>query len=771
MDALSHARHNLVSSYLLGTVATLALLCASGAVAQTAPQTTSKSKTSVSNVAKPVDGSQGVAAQSGVVESISVSAARRRQTTHDIANSVTVMSARDLQKIGAQSFADYISQIPGATFNQQVPGLSAITFRGIATTGGMDQGQGTTGYFLDDLPLSEPGFNVDIPDIDTFDVARVEALKGPQSTLFGSATLGGAIDYIPNQAYPHKWDAALQSTIDGMPGHEVGYAEKGMINIPIIKNILAVRAVFNYRQDPGYMTNVGYGKNTNTAYTRGARVSVVFTPVDGTKLAYMYLAQSSDISDDPYSMVPVYGNYTKNPGSLEPVRTQTQIHELRLDQSLGFANLTAIGAFMRKGQASWWDDTRDYVGEFPGLDSRTYAPQNADSKAMYFETRLTSTNHGPFSWLLGAAYYETWKRISDPAVTPGVENYLAGMYGQSIAQQMAPDGQTWEPYVIDYDGTEKSVFGEFSYKFLHDWTITGGARVFGISETSSSEVGGYGSYLSYGNFFTRQSGKSSQTGALPKVAIKYEPNSQVMAYFQFSEGYRFGAPNTNPINPLYPTPTQTTSDSLKNYELGTRLNLFHSHLLLEPTLYWIDWSNLQARLSRPDGISYGANVGRAVSRGFEFSGTWVTPVRGLTFKANTTYTDAHLVQTVDGGNGNILEKGSQLASSPKWQFSEILSYDADSLPLHPVFSVIHHYQGPAPTQLGNAFRMGDYNTVDVRASTTFPTSFGTAGVSLYVKNLNNSHGISFGYSGGGGILDEYYLVPPRLIGMTLDWHL
>lgn len=708
---------------------------------------------------------------STATETVTVSATRRRQSTHDVANSVTVLTGKDLKKLNAQSYKDYIMQIPGATFNASTPGTSSIAFRGISTSGGTDQGQGTTGYFLNDIPLSEPGFSIAIPDIDTFDVARIEALKGPQSTLFGSATLGGAIDYVPNEANSKKWDAAAESSIVGMPGHEVGYGEKGMVNIPVIKGKLAIRGVLDYRQDPGYITNVGIGKNTNTTYTRNARASVVFTPVDGTKLAYSYLGQNTSVSDDPYSMYSVYGAYRKAPGSIEPVRTQVQMHELRLDQNLHFATLTVMGAFLRKGQNADHDYTRVYGAYFPGLDSRTTVPVKGDSKAMYYEARLTSNGKGPFSWLIGAAYYETWKSVNNSVVTPGIEQYLGSLYGSGIASALVPDGSTWEPYRVKYDGIEKSIFGEFSYRFLHDFTVTGGARVFNMSETSSSAVGGYASYLSYGTTYHHESGHSSQTSALPKFAFKYEPNRQIMAYFQLSEGYRFGAPNTNPISAVYKTPSETRSDSLINYEVGARLNLLHSHLILEPTLYYIDWSNLQARLIRPDGISYGANVGAAVSRGFEFTGTWVTPVPGLSFRANATYTDAHLTQTVNAGAGNILQKGTQLAASPKWQFSETLAYQLVNVPLKPVFSVVHHYQGGAPAQLGYSFRMGDYNTVDLNASTSFKTSVGTAGVSLYVKNLNNSHGISMGYYGGGGIMDQYFLVPPRLVGMTLSWQL
>ncbi|MFT8516211.1 MAG: TonB-dependent receptor [Acetobacter persici] len=704
--------------------------------------------------------------QPDTLESITVSAERRQQSTHDVANSVTVLSGKFLQKINAQSYSDYIAQIPGATFNQSLPGLSTITFRGIATTAGIDQGQGTTGYFLNDIPLSEPGFAIAVPDIDTFDVARVEALRGPQSTLFGSATLGGAIDYIPNQADTSKIDAAAQSSIVGMPGHEVGYGEKGMFNIPIIKGKLAVRGVLGYRQDPGYITNLGIGRNTNTGYTRNARASVVYTPTDADKIAYTYIAQSSDISDDPYSLAAL-PDYQKQRHIEEPLRTQIQMHELRYDHDFSFATLSAMGAFTRKGKNATTDYT-PYYGDTMG-GGNTTLNETGDSKSMYYELRLASSKHSRFNWLIGAAYYETWKRIEDNVMTDNVQSFISGLYGASLVPQLT-QGDSWYWGTANYDGTEKSIFGEASYEIFKGLTLTGGARVFNASEKTSSETPGYLAYSSNGSLLNRTASSTSQTSALPKVALRYEPNKQMMFYFLFSEGYRFGTPNSTIYNAAYPTPRGTRSDTLKNYEVGARLNLFHHHLLIEPTLYWIDWSNMQARLLRPDGLTYGANVGASVSRGAELSATWITPIKGLQLRINGTYDDAHTTQSVST-SGGVIPSGSQLASSPKWQFSEILSYAAVDLPHEPTLSIIHHYRGSAPGLLGNSMRIGNYNTVDFQLTGHFHVPKGQLDLSLYAKNVGNSHGLSMGYDNGSALVNQYYFIPPQSVGMTLNWHL
>src|SRR5678816_350233 len=129
----------------------------------------------------------------GALEEIIVTATKRPEAVRDISGSVSAYSGEQLEELGAETMADYVTRVPGVVFNQDTPGDSTITVRGVST--GQDPGQGTTGYFINDVPLSDPGFSIGTPDIDTFDVDNVVVLRGPQGTLFGSGSLGGAINY------------------------------------------------------------------------------------------------------------------------------------------------------------------------------------------------------------------------------------------------------------------------------------------------------------------------------------------------------------------------------------------------------------------------------------------------------------------------------------------------------------------------------------------------------------------------------------------------
>src|SRR6185312_352123 len=160
---------------------------------------------------------------------------------------------------------------------------------GVGTSVGKDQGQGPTGYYINEIPLTEPGYAIAIPDVDTFDVERVEVLRGPQGTLFGSSALGGAINIVANEATTNGFDAAFHTSLSSThhDDGELGYSGKGMINIPLA-DTLAVRVVGYYRRDPGYLDNIGTGRKASNEQTdKGGRLSLVWKPADGTKVSLL----------------------------------------------------------------------------------------------------------------------------------------------------------------------------------------------------------------------------------------------------------------------------------------------------------------------------------------------------------------------------------------------------------------------------------------------------------------------------------------------------
>ncbi|MBE7212673.1 MAG: TonB-dependent receptor, partial [Gluconacetobacter diazotrophicus] len=530
-------------------------------------------------------------------------------------------------------------------------------------------------------------------------------------------------------------------------------------------------AVLDYRQDPGYVDNVTTGqKDANQDLVRDARVSVVWTPTDGNKLTYLYLAQNNKISDQGYTQL-AFGEYNKSTLFAEPYYTATQLHSLRLDQELGFGTLTTQAAFLRKNEYLGADYTPYYGGALGTLSPYT-DPQTGDSKAMYYEVRVASHDSGRLTWLAGAAYYRVWKQINDLLAVPGAQQYLINEYGPRLGELYAPADDVFSQIIGDYDGSEESVFGEASYHLPLHLTFTFGGRLYWTSQTTSNESSGlYTALDAQGVPFSASSGSTSDNGFLPKISLRWEPTPHLMAYGLISEGYRFGQPNVVTPDPSFPTPTGTSSDTLVNYEVGVRTGLFGEQLVFEPTLFWIDWSNIQARLTRPDGITYGANAGDAVSRGAEIATTW-TPrfraLRGLRLVSDVTYLDAHLTRdvVVGGGLPNIPD-GTPLPTASKWSFNETASYTFDTR-FRPTITLVHHYVSHAKGALDTNFVQGDWNTVDLRLS----GEFGPTTATLFVTNLTDSNGVTSGGLYGTSIYgQQYFRLRPRTIGAQLDWHL
>src|SRR3569623_1526876 len=212
-------------------------------------------------------------------DDIVVTATKRPEAVRKISGSVTAQTGEELAKLGADGMADYLTRTPGVVFNASNPGNSNVTIRGVSTTTGQESGQATTGFFINDVPLTDPAFSIGTPDIDTFDVDNVAILRGPQGTLFGSSSLGGTINYQAAKpdldSFSAHGQVSLRDTRDG----ETGGAAKIMLNAPIVDGQLGIRGVFVFRRDGGYIDNIGTGRiDANRTTTRSGRILATWKP-------------------------------------------------------------------------------------------------------------------------------------------------------------------------------------------------------------------------------------------------------------------------------------------------------------------------------------------------------------------------------------------------------------------------------------------------------------------------------------------------------------
>jgi outer membrane receptor protein involved in Fe transport len=386
---------------------------------------------------------------------------------------------------------------------------------------------------------------------------------------------------------------------------------------------------------------------------------------------------------------------------------------------------------------------QDYSGLAPVFAPVSFL-EGGTSKGDTFEARLASPTGQRFEYLVGLFYDSTDELVRDTLVAPSA----AAAVGS--------------PTLIDAPvrirGRESAVFGEATYHLTDSFKATFGGRAFRTeldTDTIQSGPLAGGSSETFGH--------SHDSGFSPKASLTWEPSAEQMVYALVSKGFRFGGPNIA-VDPTFKIPSQFGSDSLINYELGARTAWFDRRVLLDGTLFYVDWSDIQVSQRSPSGFIYTANAGKARNVGAEASATWLV-TQDLRLNSAATYLDGELRR--DYGTGaSLVTAPTQLPSASRWQVSNSLNYTLSSAPLQPMLVVSHRYISGAPGELSpSPQRQGDYNLFDLRLSTTIRKLELTA----FAENIGDVRGVTAASTSVHG--PAQYLVRPRTLGITLDYRL
>lgn len=580
------------------------------------------------------------------IPEIVVTATHREVALQDVPIAISAVTGAELEKLGADSLQDFAGKIPGLEFASFAPGLNRVTIRGIST----QTGESSTGFYIDEMPVTaDPTAQ---PDVRMFDIDRVEILRGPQGTLFGEASLGGTIRIITKRPDAAAFAGAGEVTLSHTTGGGWNYALNGMVNIPLVKDKLALRVVGGWRENAGYIDNVLLNqKNINDDHALNYRATLAWTPSDQTTVLLTY--QASDQNND--------GEYISN-RKREQFRYQDEGRDdeferanLTIEHKGEWANFVSSTSYFTRESARRIDQTGAASGLLPpGVTVlQTY---DIDYEIFAQEARLASAAPGPLEWIVGGFYKNSERRMVSRTVTnPDLGPLL--------------DGDN------DYRFKQWALFGEATWHATDKLHATLGLRYF--EEDDRFHVISSGALTGPGLDNTSKQ-KSSEWA--PRFSLKYDIDDQSMIYATASRGFRAGGANpTKPIFDIFgiPMPVSYHPDTLWNYEVGLKADLMDRRLAFGLAAYYMDWKDIQLPASAAGVFNGTFNGGDATSKGVEAEIT-ARPTDALTLTFSGNYTDATLSDTVILSTplGPVIAavKGNALPLVPRWKMSAGAEY-------------------------------------------------------------------------------------------------
>ncbi|HEY0505155.1 MAG TPA: TonB-dependent receptor, partial [Lysobacter sp.] len=593
-------------------------------------------------------GSQAVAQTAPEeVGEVIVTATRRAERLQDVPASIQAIGGEELQRTGAVDFADYGRTVAGVSFIDSGPGRAQIFIRGVSTGGDASTGkEATVGVYIDETPVSEGSSQ---PDLKLYDIDRIEVLRGPQGTLYGSGSLGGTLRVITRQPEFSGVSGYVQGLLSGTEEGGANQSANGWINVPL-SDTLALRAVAYAVHNDGFLDDA-YGtprKDINDEDTYGGRVAVRAKPSDALDVVLTGIYQRTT-AGAYYRVTDTYPDLVILQSAPEPFRDRYGVVNLKVDYDFGVATLTSSTSVFDRRR--YFENDIDYFLGALGIpegDSRlTY-----DAKATVQEVRLASNGEGRLRWVVGAFftdrdddYHQTINfRGAPPPATPGDNLFLA--------DTLATTKQT-------------AGFGEVSFDFAPKLTATVGVRV---SRTDrSTEAIKDGLVLGGRSVLT---GDFEETSTTPKFNLSYKPNDDVLLYLQAAKGFRIGGVNPG-LPPCAATPGCTIdvgdsfgSDSLWNYEVGAKLQLLERRLTVNASAFYIDWSDIQLNVSRGDGFDGFLNSGDAKSKGVEVE-VRARLTEQLRIGGQVTYTDAKL-GALPASLAGVATSGARIPDVARW---------------------------------------------------------------------------------------------------------
>jgi iron complex outermembrane receptor protein len=749
-------------------------------------------------------------------QEIIVTATKRASRIQDVPFSINAQTQEDIERANANSLEAIARNVAGLAVQNLGPGQSQVSIRGVSAGQIVRDQPGVkeqVGVYLDESVISLSLFT---PDLDLFDLNRVETLRGPQGTLFGSGSVGGTLRYITNQPVIGRTEGMVEAGVNTVDEGDIGYDLKGVINVPLGPTA-AARAVAYGTHFGGFIDALGPagGKNVNDGSRIGGRFSVLWEPVPELKITPRIVYQEAKANG--FNREEVYNMYA-NPFTVPPLnfkerqqylllreafRDKTTIADLTASYDFGPAELTSITSYIHRSilvsrDASALTGSVSVDLGFP--DAAVNLPSNLRDttklKQWTEEVRLASTGTGPLQWLVGGFYSNVDRVYHQRLPTPGYAAFVDAALGAGTSAAVAngfPDLDS--PYNADlpYNIKQKALFGEGSYKF-NQFKLTAGGRWYDFKESRDFINGGL-----FAPGITSLGDKTKSNGFSPRVIGTWEPNRNLSVNLQAAKGFRLGGTN-DPLNVLLCSPEDAAlfggfqsygDETLWNYEAGVKYS--RGPITFNAAAFHTDIKNLQVTLDAGTCSSRIVfNVPKAHTTGVEAEFA-AHPMPGWDISLAGSYVDAEFDSTISNPvlvplTG--IREGNRLPTVPKFQMAATTTYTSrfnDSSDWYVNASYQHvgnRYTQPSDQEMnprtfvhglpfngqpGDAatvlnLRLPSYDLVNLSAGLRFDNGME---VVAYVNNLFDENALlSFDRERGGRARLGFNVGQPRTIGLT-----
>jgi iron complex outermembrane receptor protein len=648
------------------------------------------------------------------IPEIVVTAQKRAENIKDVPSSISEISGEDLNARHIADFDDLTRSVPNVSFESGgSEGLSNIAIRGVSSA----VGSAVVGVYLDETSITAQALTLGQTQPIPFDLARVEVLRGPQGTLYGASSMGGAIRFITNQPKLDAYEVDVVSDLSGTDYGGANYNESIVVNAPITPN-LAIRVGVDYGANSGWINYFNYetgledATGINKVEQGVVKIGLLYKPSDDLTIAPSLWMQKVE-SKDSSVFYPDLGLFDTNKEVREPSDDRVFIPTLKIDKRFDFADITSITSYF------WRDNVRVIDGTYfndaalayffldPNPVFASHTAQNDSiiahiASPVYSPTKLTQFTQElraappkpgagdlPLRWTAGLYYSKEAVQSNNNEFSPGLNAAFQSIYGYPLSSPIVQNalGSTATTFANDVifiwpirqTVDEYAAFGDLTYDILPKLHVSAGMRYEYSTQTYYTTQSGFYSIGAPSPF----SSDSNASATTPKFSATYDLSDTSTAYATIAKGYRLGG-GTGPIPEslcagdlkaigISSAPATYDSDSLWSYELGTKLLLNDRTVSIDMSAYLIEWKNIQQSIVLPDcGFTFVGNFGDAQNYGAELQLAYKPGfVRNLTLGLNAGGGRSVITRSDDPTAAAV---GQNTLFSPKWTATATVDY-------------------------------------------------------------------------------------------------